>query len=274
LLFFISFSALNFIFSFVYCLNSYLPSFILNYYVLLGRSKKIAEESSTEALHTTSISTSFSPLAGLFDTSNYEEEEENEYGNGYKSGKYSNDGERSSGRVAGCEGVPTIPPATPAAGFEGNCSSSSINGTDTDTKSSSGTGIKTGTGAGDGADSNKSSGSGEASLQPLGDIELSDMPAIRPSRGPAISLRLKIPPPQSPGITRLDSITKNQNSNIQTLQKDISEMRIDNNVDVLKVEREGSYDGTNGDDEKTIPDNNRYSNQDDDFKLRKLKIKI
>jgi hypothetical protein len=149
-----------------------------------------------------------------------------------------------------------------------------MNGTDTDTKSSSGTGIKTGTGAGDGADSNNSSGSGEASLQPLGDIELSDMPAIRPSRGPAISLRLKIPPPQSPGITRLDSITKNQNNNIQTLQKDISEMRIDNNVDVLKVEREGNYDGNNGDDEKTIPDNNRYSNQDDDFKLRKLKIKI
>jgi hypothetical protein len=196
--------------------------------------------------------------------------------NGTKSDKYGNDSERSSGRVAGCEGVHTIPPATPAAGFDGTCSNSSsnMNGTGTDTISNSGPGINTGTGAGDGADSNNSSGRGMASLQPLGDIELSDMPAVRPSRGPAISLRLKIPPPQSAGITRHDSITKNQNNDIQTLQKDIFEMRIDNNVDVLKVEREGNYDGHNGDDDKVIPDNKRYSNQDDDFKLRKLKIKI
>jgi hypothetical protein len=122
--------------------------------------------------------------------------------------------------------------------------------------------------------SSSSSDRDRSALKPLGDIELSDMPAIRPNRGPAISLRLKIPPPPSPGVVYNDSITKNQ-YNIQTPQKDISDVGMDNSIDDLNSEKEDNHGGKNSS-EKNISDknNNRYSDKDDDFKLRKLKIKI
>ena len=214
-------------------------------------------------------------------------------------------GESDIDRVLVCAGAisSTLPNTTAAAArYDSNCmsdynnnssssssnsSSSSSHGTDTDAAGGMGMGIGISTGddkcgAADNnnnSSSNSSSNNGNSSsdrsaLQPLGDIELSDMPAIRPNRGPAISLRLKIPPPPSPGVIHNDSITKNQYS-IQTPKKEISDVGMDNSIDDLNSEKEDNHGGKNSS-EKALSDknNNRYSDKDDDFKLRKLKIKI
>ena len=316
----------------------FLPFFVLSFFLiisiylsLLEKPKKADEEGSTESLHTTSISTSISPLSGLFATNNNELEHENgrrnehgnEYGNERENGsnryEYGDMGESDIDREVVCAGAISSTllntTAAIAARSDSNCRSdcnnnssssssssyrsSSSHGTDTDTAGGMGMGIGIGVSTGDdkyGADNNNnnssssnnnnnsnnnnssssssSSDSDRSALQPLGDIELSDMPAIRPNRGPAISLRLKIPPPPSPGVIHNDSITKNQ-YNIQTPQKEISDVGMDRSIDDLNTEKEDNYGGKNSS-EKVISDknNNRYSDKDDDFKLRKLKIKI